>query len=279
MQLTNGCTKEPFGCWIRERAVELVYTSWSTRSFAEDCGYVGPPFAWSSARREHLRAELDAAYLHTYGLSAEDASHVLDGFPIVREADIKRSGTYRTKDLVLQVYAAMAAATPEQPFLSRLDPPPGDPRAAHPKRPGEEPGRWVPWSEVAGEPFMDSAEPITGGHRPRPIEATYPSPSTVGAATLTTPARLSHDAPARPTLDAVTTQSETTGSWTPESSVEPKDIVMGMRVRHRSRGAGTVLSVKLVGRGAELLIRFDGGGESWMLFGLGLLEFAAHAGA
>jgi len=53
---------------------------------------------------------------------------------------------------------------------------------------------------------------------------------------------------------------------------------MGMRVRHRSRGRGTVLSVKPTGKGAELLIRFDTSGEAWMVFGLGLLEFDAAPG-
>jgi hypothetical protein len=48
---------------------------------------------------------------------------------------------------------------------------------------------------------------------------------------------------------------------------------MGMRVRHRSRGLGTVLTVKPAGKSAELLIRFDAGGEAWMAFGYGLLEF------
>lgn len=49
-----------------------------------------------------------------------------------------------------------------------------------------------------------------------------------------------------------------------------------MRARHRFRGIGTVLSVKPTGKGAELLIRFDVGGETWMVFGLGLLEFEAE---
>lgn len=65
------------------------------------------------------------------------------------------------------------------------------------------------------------------------------------------------------------------GSWTPEAAIRPRDLVLGQLVRHRSRGEGIVLSVKPTGKGAELLIRFDAGGEAWMVFGLGLLEFAA----
>jgi hypothetical protein len=49
---------------------------------------------------------------------------------------------------------------------------------------------------------------------------------------------------------------------------------MGMRVRHRSNGAGTVLSVKPTGKSTEFLVRFDVGGEKWIVFGYGVLEFA-----
>jgi hypothetical protein len=48
---------------------------------------------------------------------------------------------------------------------------------------------------------------------------------------------------------------------------------MGLQVRHRSRGMGTVLSVKQTGKGPEILIRFDTSAEAWMAFGYGLLEF------
>ncbi len=62
------------------------------------------------------------------------------------------------------------------------------------------------------------------------------------------------------------------GDWLAEAATKPRDLILGQRVRHRTRGRGTVLSVKPAGKGTELLIRFDSGGEAWMLFGLGLLE-------
>jgi len=65
--------------------------------------------------------------------------------------------------------------------------------------------------------------------------------------------------------------------WRSETEVEARDILLGMRVLHRSHGAGTVLSVKPSGKGAELLVRFDIGGEKWIAFGYGVLEFARDA--
>lgn len=63
------------------------------------------------------------------------------------------------------------------------------------------------------------------------------------------------------------------GRWKPEAAIEPSDLLLGQRVRHRSRGAGIVLSVKPTRRSAEILVRFDDGGESWIAFGYGVLDF------
>jgi hypothetical protein len=59
----------------------------------------------------------------------------------------------------------------------------------------------------------------------------------------------------------------------PEAAVARSEIEMGARVRHRAKGEGTVLSVRLSGKSTELLIRFDATGEAWIVFGYGVLEF------
>jgi hypothetical protein len=132
-------------------------------TFARDCGYAGPPFRWDEERRCLLRAELDAAFFHLYLGSSEvgnreigdtafgdlsptpylpsfptprDAvAYILDTFPIVRRKDIAQHGEYRTKRVILEIYDAMAEAIRTgQPYQTRLDPPPADPRVAHPPR-------------------------------------------------------------------------------------------------------------------------------------------------
>jgi hypothetical protein len=80
-----------------------------------------------------IRAELDALFFHLYSLDREAVAYVLETFPIVRRDDEKRYGEYRTKRLILEIYDEMAEAHARGvPYVSRLDPPPGDPRAAHP---------------------------------------------------------------------------------------------------------------------------------------------------
>ena len=81
--------------------------------FARDLGYDGPPFIWDEEERRHLRARLDALYFHLYGLSREEADYVLGTFPIIRSKDEERSGSYRTRDLILAYMNALAAGDTE----------------------------------------------------------------------------------------------------------------------------------------------------------------------
>ena len=54
---------------------------------------------------------------------------------IVRRNDEANWGTYRTRDTILEIYNALAAATQSgQPYQTRLDPPPVDRRCCRPAR-------------------------------------------------------------------------------------------------------------------------------------------------
>ena len=94
---------------VHDHVLRLTYTAHDMRSFARDLGYDGEPFTWDAEERRHLRARLDALYFHLYGLSRDDAAYVLDTFPIVRQQDMAATGTYRTRDMVLQYMSALAA--------------------------------------------------------------------------------------------------------------------------------------------------------------------------
>jgi hypothetical protein len=119
--------------WLLPRVLELTYTAWDLEPFARDVGYTGSPFLWNPKRRTLLRAELDAAFFHLYGLSRDDTDYVMDTFPIVRKNDERAHGEYRTKRLILEIYDAMSEATRTGvPYETRLDPPPADARVAHP---------------------------------------------------------------------------------------------------------------------------------------------------
>jgi len=137
--------------WFYPRVLELTYTAWDLQPFARDCGYDGPPFKWDEERRFLLRCELDAAFFHLYlgmpeewqaqGSSEllryfptprEAVAYIMETFPIVKRKDEAKYGEYRTKRVILEIYDEMAEAIRTgNPYQTRLDPPPADPRVAH----------------------------------------------------------------------------------------------------------------------------------------------------
>ena len=112
--------------WIRTRVLELSYTAYDLAPFAADLGNGGAPFRWDEERRFAIRAELDATFFHLYGVERDDVDYIMETFLIVKRKDEQRYGSFRTKELILQVYDAMAeAAQTGKPYQTILDPPPG----------------------------------------------------------------------------------------------------------------------------------------------------------
>jgi hypothetical protein len=113
---------------IESQILELMYTSWDMAPVARTLGDDGPPFVWAPKRRAAIRAELDAAFFHLYGIRRNDTEYVLSTFPIANRKDPDLAAR------VLAAYDGISAANESgRPFLSALDPPPGQgPR--HPAR-------------------------------------------------------------------------------------------------------------------------------------------------
>ena len=127
-------TNAPLGQWVFKRTLELVYTAWDMESFARDRGDGGPPFRWDEKRRFVMRAELDAAFFHLYCIDRDDVDYIMETFPIVKRKDIAAHGSYRTKEAILKIYDAMAAAKAAgTPYQSELIPPPSQ-GSRHPAR-------------------------------------------------------------------------------------------------------------------------------------------------
>jgi hypothetical protein len=121
------------GDWLSPRLRELIHTASDIDELGRALGDITSPFRWLADRRAVLRAEIDAAFFHLYDLDRDDTDYILGTFPIVNRKDVAAHGEELTRRLILENYDAMAAATPEHPFVSSLDPPPGHgPR--HPER-------------------------------------------------------------------------------------------------------------------------------------------------
>ncbi|MFF7605029.1 Eco57I restriction-modification methylase domain-containing protein [Streptomyces parvulus] len=138
--------------WIRPRLLELTYTSYEMAPWAKYLGDDGPPFVWDERRRFLMRAELDAAYFHLYGIERADVDLVLDSFRAFKN---KQPAVFQdTKDEIVRVYEAMAEG---RPFTHpSLTPPPAQgPR--HP--PGTSPlTRGVPTGGPPKNPTAPAAK-------------------------------------------------------------------------------------------------------------------------
>ena len=133
--------------FIKSRVLELVYTAYDLKPFAQDMGYHGEPFQWNEERRANLKAELDAYYAKLYGLNRKQLRYILDPadltprelenilddweeiknplieseyqkrcaastfpgetFRVLKEKEIRNYGEYRTRRLVLEKWEEM----------------------------------------------------------------------------------------------------------------------------------------------------------------------------
>jgi hypothetical protein len=108
--------------WIFQRVAELTYTAVDMSGFAKEYKLGKKPFQWDSARREVLRAELDAGFFHLYGVDREDVDYIMETFTGVKGDDVAEHGEYRTKRMILEIYDAMAEAERTGvPYASPLD--------------------------------------------------------------------------------------------------------------------------------------------------------------
>lgn len=117
---------------LAKLALELSFTSLSLEPLGQAVGSAAP-FGYDPARRFLLQCEIDAIVAHLYGLSREEFVHVLSTFETLSRHEMRAYGEYRTQRTSLQVFDAIAdAERTGVPYQTRLDPPPAEPRVAHP---------------------------------------------------------------------------------------------------------------------------------------------------
>ena len=107
--------------WLRERAALLSYAARDLSAVGKEAGLM-QPCAFDPVGRSMIRAEIDAAVFHLFGVGRAEVDHIMETFPIVKRKDEAAFGSYRTKDLILEVYDAMQASMDSgQPYLSAFE--------------------------------------------------------------------------------------------------------------------------------------------------------------
>ncbi len=94
---------------IKNRVIELVYTSWDIQQFVTDFGIPSDqhPYKWDNNRRAKLIAELDAIFAILYNISKDELKYILDTFYVIRDNEYKEYGEFRTKRLVLEAFNSL----------------------------------------------------------------------------------------------------------------------------------------------------------------------------
>ncbi len=115
--------------FVVPRVLELTYTSYSLKPWAEALGHDGEPFVYDEARRGVLKAELDVFFAKKYGLTEEEFRYILDpkdvkgenfpseSFRTLRDDEISRFGEYRTRRLALEAWRAAWAQGVENTYV------------------------------------------------------------------------------------------------------------------------------------------------------------------
>jgi len=98
--------KQTLESWISERVLKLSCTANDMIPLAKACNFNPPTYVWKwkEAERAQLRAELDAAYFHLYGISRDDVIYILSTF----QASGDPADPHSTAALVLQQYDRLA---------------------------------------------------------------------------------------------------------------------------------------------------------------------------
>ncbi len=94
--------------WISDRVLKLTCTANDMLPLAEAAGFKDGVHKWKPDERAQLKADLDAAYFHLYGVSRADAEYILSTFTGTQRRDTAETGGFRTADLILAAYDELA---------------------------------------------------------------------------------------------------------------------------------------------------------------------------
>jgi len=103
--------KQTLEKWISERVLKLTCTANDMIPLAEAAGFKEKVHKWKEPERAELRAELDAAYFHLYGISRDDAQYILSTFTGMTDDDGPKLVANSAAGEILEAYDALAAKT------------------------------------------------------------------------------------------------------------------------------------------------------------------------
>ena len=102
--------KQTLEKWISERVLKLTCTANDMIPLAEAAGFKEKVHKWKTPERAQLRAELDAAYFHLYGISRDDAEYILSTFSGMIDDDGPKLVANSAASEILEAYDLLASS-------------------------------------------------------------------------------------------------------------------------------------------------------------------------
>jgi hypothetical protein len=96
--------------WISDRVLKLTCTANDMRPFAEAAELDPPVYKWRADERAQLKADLDAAFFHLYGIDREDVEYILGTFSGLSEEVTSGSELMETPGSILEAYERLDAS-------------------------------------------------------------------------------------------------------------------------------------------------------------------------
>jgi hypothetical protein len=100
--------KQTLEKWISDRVLKLTCTADDMKALAEAAGFREGVHKWKEPERAALRAELDAAYFHLYGLSRDDAAYILGTFSGMSDGEGETLTPTSAASAILDAFDALA---------------------------------------------------------------------------------------------------------------------------------------------------------------------------
>ena len=102
-----------FKARIRNDVLDLLFNCSSLKDLSNEFGYTSPPAQWNDETRMEMICELNAIYLHLYGLSEDETNHVLDSFRALETSETTIYGEFRTRRLTMEYF---------KKYMSQIEP-------------------------------------------------------------------------------------------------------------------------------------------------------------
>jgi len=93
--------------YLVDRSLKLIWTSNNLDGFGKVIESRPGPYKWDVEERRALRAQIDAAVAHMYGITRDEFKYILNSFEILKKLEEQKFGIYLREKECLRAFSQM----------------------------------------------------------------------------------------------------------------------------------------------------------------------------